>query len=74
MRSAGEQSDTAFIDLITTFTRDRARAHAIYVSILGFAVASVLTSPAPANQEIREFMRGILAGHNVPEPEGTKRS
>jgi AcrR family transcriptional regulator len=65
IHSAAGQADTGFIDLIDTFTCDRARAHAIYVAILGFAVASVITSPAPAEPEIRAFMRRILADHNL---------
>jgi len=50
-----------------------ARAHAIYVTILGFAVASVLTSPVPTEREIREFTRGILGRYHLLDPEGKER-
>jgi len=72
LHSAG-QADAAFVDLITTFTQDRPRAHAIYVKILGFAVASVLTSPVPTERETCEFTGGILAGYHLLDPEGKER-
>jgi AcrR family transcriptional regulator len=72
IHSAAERADAGFVDLIATFTHDRARAHAIYVAVLGFAVASVITSPAPAEPEIRRFMRGILAEYSLLRPEGTR--
>jgi AcrR family transcriptional regulator len=68
IHSAAGQADAGFIELIDTFTHDRARAHAIFVAILGFAVASVITSPVPAEQEIRTFMRRILTRYDLIGP------
>ena len=68
IHSAAGQADAGFIDLIDTFTHDRARAQAIYVAILGFAVASVMTSPAPAEEESRAFMRRVLGEYNLTGP------
>lgn len=70
IHSAAERADAGFVELIDTFTRDRVSAHAIYVAILGFAIVSVITSPAPTEQEIRQFMRGILARYQLLDPTG----